>query len=77
MTDFTAIANTLFEKYDEDKSGTITQEEATPFFNELVAKLGLAADEFNEWFLTIDVDESGTITPDELAAYLEKINFSL
>lgn len=74
-----AAAQAIFEKYDLNKDGTLSQEELGGFYADLSAAradLGLAADGFSAWFSSIDIDASGTISPEELAAYLASINYS-
>jgi len=79
MSDHNATAAALFEKYDLDKSGTLSVEDFKPFFDELIAArsdLGLSAGEYDKWFSQIDQDGSGTISVEDLVDYLTKINYS-
>lgn len=77
MTDFSAIAHSVFDKYDSDHDGILTSAELRPWFDALIASradLGLTGDSYVAWFSAIDKNQDGSIATDELAAYLASIN---
>ena len=79
MTDFNAIAHSIFEKYDSDHDGNLTSGELRPWYDALTAArpdLNLTSDGYYAWFADIDKNQDGSITTDELAGYLTSINYS-
>ena len=79
MTDFNALAQSIFDKYDSDHDGNLTSGELRPWFDALAAAradLNLTSDGYYAWFAEIDKNQDGSITTDELAGYLASINYS-
>lgn len=81
MASIDDIVKAIFEQYDTDKDGTLSNTELKNFYTELSGKradLGLTADGFEAWFAnlsTIDGVSDGTASPDELKNYLQSINY--
>ena len=75
MSDWNALAQSVFDEFDADKDGTLTPEELKAFFESLVAK-GFASGEYEAWFATIDKDGDGTVNHAEMAVFLESINYT-
>ena len=79
MTDITAIVSSIYEKFDNDKDGNLSEEELKNFYNDLTAAradLSLTAEGFQAWFTGIDVNGNGSVAPDELKNYLTSINYT-
>ena len=79
MTDFNALAQSIFDKYDSDHDGNLTSGELRPWFDALAAARAdhnLTSDGYYAWFAEIDKNQDGSITTDELAGYLASINYS-
>lgn len=74
MSDWNALAASVFAKFDADKDGTLSPAELQAFFESLVAS-GQASGDYNAWFTAIDKDGDGTVNPAEMAGYLESINY--
>ena len=72
----------LFDKYDLDKSGTLSNEDLLPFFTDLAAAradLSLNVEDptsYDSWFKGIDKDGSGTVSQEDLQLYLDSINYT-
>ena len=79
MTDFKAVAQSIFDKFDSDHDGNLTSGELKPWYDILAASradLALTSDGYYAWFAVIDQNQDGSIAVDELAAYLQSINYS-
>ena len=73
MTDYAAIAKSIFDQYDSDHDGNLTSGELKPWYDTLAAAradLNLTSDGYYAWFAVIDKNEDGSIATDELADYL-------
>ena len=72
----------LFDKFDLDKSGTLSNEDLLPFFCDLAAArpdLALNTEDptsYDAWFKNIDKDGSGTVDTEDLKTYLASVNFT-
>ena len=75
MSDWNALAQTVFQQFDLDKDGTLSPAELKAFFESLIAK-GFASGEYDAWFSSIDKDGDGTVNPAEMAGYLASINYT-
>ena len=79
MTDFHAVAQSIFDQYDSDHDGNLTSGELKPWYDVLAAAradLSLTSDGYYAWFAAIDQNQDGSITVDELSTYLQSINYS-
>ena len=79
MADLTSIVASLFEKFDTDKSGTLSPEDIKDFFTELAAAradLSLTEEGYEAWFAAIDKDGDNTVSPAEVEAYLASVNYT-
>ncbi len=78
-TTLRAVVDGIFEKYDLDKSGTLSKDDTVTFYKELIASradLGLTEGDYDGWFGKIDQDSDNTISKEELHGYLHGINYT-
>ena len=69
------IAKAIFDKFDEDKNGTIDRTEAKNIFLEEMKKSGLTDDKFDEgqferWFEMADANHDNQISFDEAVSFV-------
>ena len=70
----------LFEKYDQDKSGTLHAEDIRPAWEKLREKrpdLGLTEEGYQAWFDAIDGNGSGDLSQEDVVGYLKSINYEV
>ena len=79
MTDYAAVAQSIFDQFDADHDGQLTSGELKPWYDILAAAradLGLTSDGYYAWFAVMDANQDGSISADELAGYLQSINYT-
>lgn len=71
------IIDSLWDKYDEDKSGALDQVETKTFVKEIMAGLGqevtFSDEGFEELFISFDKDGSGNVEKDEMVEFVKKL----
>ena len=71
------LIDVIWEKYDRDHSGQLSNAEMRPFVQEYLHKLGegdrLPEKQFNAMFASLDVNHDGQISKDEMKAFIGKV----